>query len=48
MDRAFFHLDAPVQRLTPPFTPAPFGKAFDNYLNPNADSIADAVRGMLK
>jgi len=48
MDRAFFHLDAPVARVTPPFTPAPFGKDFDNYLNPNADTIADAVRGMLR
>ncbi|MBO6720071.1 MAG: alpha-ketoacid dehydrogenase subunit beta [Rhizobiaceae bacterium] len=48
MERAFFHLDAPVQRLTPPFTPAPFGKHFDEYLNPNAGSIADAVRAMLK
>ncbi len=47
MDHAFFHLDAPVRRLTPPFTPAPFGKSFDNYLNPNADTIVTAVRDML-
>jgi pyruvate dehydrogenase E1 component beta subunit len=46
-ERAFFHLDAPVARLTPPFTPTPFGKGFDNYLNPNAASIADAVRDLL-
>lgn len=48
MDRAFFHLDQPVARLAPPFTPAPFGKGFDEYLNPNADAIAGAVRDLLR
>lgn len=48
MERAFFHLDAPVRRLTPPFTPAPFGKGFDAYLNPSSASIADAVRQLLR
>ena len=47
MDHAFFYLDAPVRRLTPPFTPAPFGKGFDNFLNPDADTIVSAVRDML-
>jgi pyruvate dehydrogenase E1 component beta subunit len=46
-ERAFFHLDAPVARLTPPFTPAPFGKKFDAWLNPNAESIAASVRSLL-
>jgi pyruvate dehydrogenase E1 component beta subunit len=46
-ERAFFHLDAPVARLTPPFTPAPFGKTFDAWLNPNAESIAASVRSLL-
>jgi pyruvate/2-oxoglutarate/acetoin dehydrogenase E1 component len=47
-ERAFFDLDQPVMRLTPPFTPAPFGKHFDEYLNPNADSISAAVRELLR
>ncbi|MEX0405931.1 alpha-ketoacid dehydrogenase subunit beta [Aquibium sp. LZ166] len=46
-ERAFFHLDAPVARLTPPFAPAPFGKKFDAWLNPNAESIAASVRSLL-
>lgn len=48
MDRGFFDLDAPVRRVTPPFTPAPFGKGFDEYLNPNAASIEAAVRDVLR
>lgn len=43
-ERAFFDLDQPVKRLSPPFTPAPFGKQFDDYLNPNTDAIVAAVR----
>lgn len=47
MDKAFFDLDAPVRRLAPPFTPTPFGKGFEAFLNPNTDSIAAAVRELL-
>lgn len=47
MERGFFDLDAPVRRLTPPFTPTPFGKDFDTFLNPNANSIVAAVRDMV-
>lgn len=46
-ERAFFDLDQPVKRLAPPFTPAPFGRQFDEYLNPSADSIVSAVRELL-
>lgn len=48
MERAFFHLDAPVGRLTPPFTPQPFGKGFERFLHPDADRIAAAAREMLR
>jgi pyruvate/2-oxoglutarate/acetoin dehydrogenase E1 component len=46
-ERAFFDLDQPVKRLSPPFTPAPFGRQFDEYLNPSADSIVSAVRELV-
>lgn len=47
MERAFYHLDVPVRRLTPPFTPQPFGKGFEKFLHPDADRIATNVREML-
>jgi pyruvate dehydrogenase E1 component beta subunit len=46
MERAFYDLDAPVMRLTPPFTPQPFGKGFEAFLHPDARQIAGAVRGL--
>lgn len=46
-DRAFFDLDQPVKRLSPPFTPAPFGRQFDAFLNPSAESIVSAVRDLV-
>jgi acetoin:2,6-dichlorophenolindophenol oxidoreductase subunit beta len=46
-ERAFFDLDQPVRRLTPPFTPTPFGKQFDAYLNPDAAAIVAAVRELM-
>ena len=47
-ERAFFHLDCPVRRLTPPFTPQPFGKGFEKFLHPDVDSIVKAAREMLR
>jgi len=47
MEKAFFHLDAPVMRLTPPFTPQPFGKGYEKFLHPDANLIASTVREML-
>jgi pyruvate/2-oxoglutarate/acetoin dehydrogenase E1 component len=46
-ERAFFDLDQPVRRLAPPFTPAPFGKQFDTFLNPDTASIVQAVRELM-
>ena len=46
-EKAFCDLDQPVKRLSPPFTPAPFGRQFDEFLNPNADSIVAAVRELM-
>lgn len=47
-ERAFFDLDQPVKRIAPPFTPAPFGRQFDEFLNPNADTIVTAVRELVE
>jgi len=47
MQHGFFDLDAPVVRLAPPFTPTPFGKGFEDFLNPTADKIVAAVRELL-
>jgi acetoin:2,6-dichlorophenolindophenol oxidoreductase subunit beta len=47
MDRAFYHLDVPVRRVTPPFTPQPFGKGFEKFLHPDAERIAASVREMV-
>ena len=47
MDRAFYDLDVPVRRLTPPFTPQPFGKGFERYLHPDAERIAACVRELV-
>lgn len=47
-ERAFFDLDQPVRRLSPPFTPAPFGRQFDEYLNPGVQSIVAAVRELVQ
>jgi len=48
MENAFGSLDAPVKRVTPPFTPIPFGKGFEEYMYPNDKTIAQAVRDILK
>jgi pyruvate dehydrogenase E1 component beta subunit len=48
MERAFFHLDAPVMRVTPPFTPQPFGKGFEKFLHPDAQRIAAAARDLMR
>jgi pyruvate dehydrogenase E1 component beta subunit len=47
MDHAFYDLDVPVARLTPPFTPQPFGKGFEKYLHPDAERIAQSVRTLV-
>lgn len=47
MEHGFYDLDVPVGRLTPPFTPQPFGKGFEQFLHPDAPRIAAAVRELL-
>jgi pyruvate/2-oxoglutarate/acetoin dehydrogenase E1 component len=44
----FGDLSAPVERVSPPFTPVPFSAPLEQAYLPNADLIADAVRRLAK
>lgn len=43
-EKAFFHLDAPVQRVGAPFTPVPFAENLEQAYLPDSEDIAEAVR----
>lgn len=45
---AFDYLDAPVARIGAPFSPVPFSPALEKHYIPEADSIADGVREVLR
>ncbi len=46
-EEAFDYLDAPIARVAAPFSPVPFSPALENSYVPNAESIAEGVRGVL-
>ena len=46
-ERAFYDLDAPVQRVTGPFVPMPYSKALENLAFPNEDDIVTAAKRTL-
>lgn len=46
-EKAFFYLDAPVQRVGAPFTPVPFAENLEQAYLPGQDDIEDAVRTAL-
>ena len=46
-EEAFDYLDAPIARVAAPFSPVPFSPALENFYVPNAESIAEGVRGVL-
>jgi 2-oxoisovalerate dehydrogenase E1 component len=43
-DTAIWYLDAPIRRVAPPFTPAPYSPALEADWLPDAARIVDAVR----
>lgn len=43
-EKAFFYLDAPVQRVGAPFTPVPFAENLEQAYLPDSEDIAEAVR----
>ena len=46
-EEAFDYLDAPIARVAAPFSPVPFSPALENAYVPNAERIAEGVRGVL-
>jgi len=46
-EHAFDHLDAPVGRIAAPFSPVPFSPALEQHYLPDADRIAEGIRGVL-
>lgn len=46
-ERAFYDLDAPVQRVTGPFVPMPYSKALENLTFPHDDDIVAAAKRTL-
>ncbi len=46
-ERAFYDLDAPVQRVTGAFVPMPYSKALENLATPTEDDIVTAVKRTL-
>ncbi|MHA1108143.1 MAG: alpha-ketoacid dehydrogenase subunit beta [Alphaproteobacteria bacterium] len=46
-EQAFDYLDAPVARLAAPDIPIPFHPRLEGHATPDADDIADAVRGLV-
>jgi pyruvate dehydrogenase E1 component beta subunit len=44
MSQAFDFLDAPVERVVPPFTPVPFSPPLERFHLPNADDVMARVR----
>lgn len=46
-EEAFSSLRAPVKRVTAPFTPVPYSKPLEAFYLPNAERIAQAVKGVL-
>ncbi|MFB6300983.1 MAG: alpha-ketoacid dehydrogenase subunit beta, partial [Halobacteriales archaeon] len=46
-EKAFFYLDAPIQRVGAPFTPVPFAENLEEAYIPNRHDIEDATRTAL-
>lgn len=48
MEKAFYELDAPVQRLCRKEVPVPYAKHLEDFAIPQISDIENAVKGMLK
>ncbi len=46
VDRGFDFLEAPVKKVTAPFTPVPFAAVLEKAFMPSAEDIVDAVRSL--
>lgn len=47
-EEALDELDAPIKRVTPPFAPVPFSPSLEAAYYPQADTIAAAIRSLLR
>lgn len=47
-DTAVWHLDAPIRRVAPPFTPAPYSPALERDWLPDATRVAGAIRDVVR
>jgi 2-oxoisovalerate dehydrogenase E1 component beta subunit len=43
-EEAFEHLDGPVLRVTAPDTPVPFSPPLEDFYQPNAEKVLEALR----
>jgi len=48
VERSFYYLDAPIARVTAPYTPVPFAPEMEQFYLPNAKKIADAARSLVR
>lgn len=46
-DKAFFHLDAPIKRVTMKDTPVPFSPVLENFILPQVDDIVQTVKSVM-
>jgi 2-oxoisovalerate dehydrogenase E1 component len=42
-DAGIWHLDAPIKRVTPPFTPAPYSPVLEQFWLPDVAQVVDAI-----
>jgi 2-oxoisovalerate dehydrogenase E1 component len=45
-DAAIWHLDAPIRRVAPPFTPAPYSPPLEAVWMPGVDDVLEAIRAV--
>ena len=46
VDRGFDFLEAPVKKVTAPFTPVPFSRVLEQAFMPSAEKVVDAVHSL--
>jgi pyruvate dehydrogenase E1 component beta subunit len=45
-EEAFFWLDAPIQRVSAPDTPAPFSPVMEQFYVPSVERVVEAVKSL--
>ena len=47
-DRAIYHLDAPIKRISVPDTPIPFAPVMENFVVPSVERICSELRALVR